>query len=114
MRNLISSTLMLLAVASAAQADHAQDGKHLPERDRLFLGCPTYMDTPQTQPRNLAADNIDRANAHPCRSDCEKPAAAEPQLDRNNPLTLYSLGRAYHASGALERAEEGANLGRQL
>jgi hypothetical protein len=55
-----------------------------------------------------------RANAHPCRSDCEKPAAAEPQLDRNNPLTLYSLGRAYHASGALERAEEGANLGRQL
>jgi len=63
MRNLISSTLMLLAVASAAQADHAQDGKHLPERDRLFLGCPTYMDTPQTQPRNLAADNIARQRA---------------------------------------------------
>jgi hypothetical protein len=112
MRNLISSTLMLLAVASAAQADHAQDGKQLPERDRLFLGCPTYMDTPQIQPPNLAADDINRANAHPCRGDCEKPAAAELQLDRNNPLTLYNLGRAYYEE--LERAEEGANLGKQL
>ena len=105
MRNLISYTLMLLAVASVAQAVHAQDGKQLRERDQQFLGCPTYIATAQ-QPRNVSTGDLNRAPVHACRYDCEKPAAAALQLDRNNPLTLCSLGRAYLDSGELERAEE--------
>ena len=90
MRNLISSTLMLLAVASVAQADHAPDGKQLRERDQQFPGCPIYIATAQIQPRNVSTDDLNRAPVHGCRDDCEKPAAAALQLDRNNPLTLYT------------------------
>ena len=97
---------MLLAVASVAQAEHAQDGKQLRERDQQFPGCPTYIAAAQTQPRNVSTGDLNRAPVHACRDDCEKPAAAALQLDRNNPLTLYSLGRAYLDSGEPERAEE--------
>jgi len=71
-----------------------------------FPAAPPISPLHRIQPRNVSTGDPNRVPVHACRDDCEKPAAAALQLDRNNPLTLCSLGRAYLDSGELERAEE--------